>query len=479
MEASERTGDAVLNGINAASGEYLLPPLSLEALSHVAAGEALDPGEAEALRARYASLTSTYLGVIEGVDPADLAQAGWGIVFAHDADPAVRDALKPLIQHRQEQAAATNEARFRQYVEADGYRPGETSRDFLVRSGVAPAQPADPDKMPYYLLLVGDPESMPYRFQYQLDVVYAVGRLDFDSPEGYARYAQSVIQSEMGPPRPATMTLFGTRNEDDKATAMSADHLVAPLAASLPGKSPGWSIDSQIGDTATKADLGELLGGPRTPSILFSASHGIAFPNGDPRQLDHQGSPLCQDWPGPLQWKRDIPPEFYLSAEDVGDDADPSGLLAFFFACYGAGTPRSDEFAQQALAASPEIAPHAFVGRLPQRLLAHPKGGALAVVGHVERAWGYSFMWPRVGEQLETFQSTLLAVMKGKRLGAAIEYFNDRYAALATELEDEKQNLEYGALPDPTSISGLWTARNDARNYVILGDPAVRVPVSG
>ena len=128
---------------------------------------------------------------------------------------------------------------------------------------------------------------------------------------------------------------------------------------------------------------------------------------------------------------------------------------------------------------APQIAPHAFVGGLPRRLLAHPKGAALAVIGHVERAWGYSFMWPRVGEQLDTFESTLSAVMNGKRLGAAIEYFNDRYAALTTELEDEKDNLQYGAIPDPMGISGLWTARNDARNYVILGDPAVRIAVRG
>ena len=67
------------------------------------------------------------------------------------------------------------------------------------------------------------------------------------------------------------------------------------------------------------------------------------------------------------------------------------------------------------------------------------------------------------------------SVMKGATLGVAIEYFNDRYAALTTELEDEKDNLRYGAIPDPMGISGLWTAKNDARNYVILGDPAVRL----
>jgi hypothetical protein len=475
MGGGELAPEVSFNGINAASGDYLLPLLGVDVVSRIATGEQLDPNEVQELRARFAGLSGTFLGVIEGIDPNNLAEAGWGMVFAPGIDPAVRDALKPLVEHRREQASAVNEGRFREFVDTDAYRPGEASRDFLIRNGSGPGQPANPDKVPYYLLLVGDPESIPYRVQYQLDVTYAVGRISFDTPEEYARYAQAVVQAEMGPARPAKAAFFGTRNPDDKATALSADHLVTPLSAALAQKVPGWSFTSLIGDQATKAALTTVLGGSETPTLLFSATHGIAFPKDDERQLPHQGSPLCQDWPGPLQWRTAIPPDFYFSADDVGDDANVSGLVAFLFACYGAGTPKTDDFAQEALGASPDIAPHAFVGRLPQRLLSHPKGGALAVVGHVERAWGYSFTWPRAGEQLDAFESTLSSVMKGATLGVAIEYFNDRYAALTTELEDEKDNLRYGAIPDPMGISGLWTAKNDARNYVILGDPAVRL----
>jgi hypothetical protein len=465
----------VFNGINGADGNYLMPPMEPEYFSRFAlGGESLDQQQLKELIWRRKQTTEIHLGVKEGVNPKNLAETGWGVIFAHNADPAIREALSGLLDLRKEQATRKNGRYYQEFSGISAYRTGESKQEFLARHGVGPG-PADPELVPYYLLIVGDPSVIPFRFQYQLDVQYAVGRIHFDKVEEYARYARSVTMAETNnTPRPHRAVFFGVENPDDKATELSANELVKPLASAVAMDQPEWQIETLVKEDTSKARLGQVLGGSQTPALVFTASHGMGFPNGDGRQLRHQGALLCQDWPGVKAWRQSIPSSFYFSADDVGENSQLQGLFAFHFACYSAGTPRLDDFAHQVNQRG-AVAPQPFIARLPQRLLAHPKGGALAVIGHVERVWGCSFKWKQTGRQLQVFRSTLKRLMEGHPVGSALEFFNERYAELSADLSSELEEIKFGKVPDDLALSDMWTANNDARSYAIIGDPAVRL----
>jgi DNA/RNA endonuclease G (NUC1) len=475
-----RDGKLVFNGINGATGEYLLRPMSPAEVAALARGGAADPARLDDLQRRVNERKQRNYLVRRNVDPNNLEEAGWGVIFTHDADPGIREALRPLLQLRRGQASRRQEQRYREYTGSLGYRPGETNQAFVARQGMGPG-PVDPDRVPYYLLIVGDPEAIPFSFQYQLDVQYAVGRIWFDAAADYARYAESVVRAESGDmPRVARRAvLFGTQNPDDVATGISAEYLVKPLADIVPARlragQPAWDVQTVIGEEATKARLARLLGGgAETPGLLFTASHGMGFPLNDPRQAASQGALLCQDWPGPMAGLGEIRPDFYFGGDDVPTSARLDGLIAFLFACYGAGTPQRDEYPTTVGRPPEQIAPRAFVASLPRRLLGR---GALSAVGHVERAWGCSILWDEAGQQIGAFEDALGALMEGQPVGLALEGMNQRYADVGVALNKQLEDIRFGAQPDEADLAAKWIANNDARAYVIIGDPAVRLPL--
>ena len=121
-----------------------------------------------------------------------------------------------------------------------------------------------------------------------------------------------------------------------------------------------------------------------------------------------------------------------------------------------------------------------FVARLPQRLLAQ---GALATVGHVERTWGYSFLWKGVGLQAQAFELALLAMLAGLPIGMAMESFGRRALDLNLELVETLDARRLSRAVDSAELAGLWAdlrwpafitlAALGAAVYV-LGSPAVR-----
>ncbi|MCB0192027.1 MAG: hypothetical protein KDJ65_08795 [Anaerolineae bacterium] len=500
------------NGINASTGTYGLEPMTEKQLLTAIKGETLLPNtevnyldtkndqvklrefrkKRAELQAQCSAETNTeklaefqakinkvqeeidkreHLGVAAHIDPTNLQQTGWGIIFTEKADLVIQEALSELIEWRRPQAGEF----FKIFAGDGGYRAGDTYLTFLNRHGAGPG-PVDPVKgVPYYLLLVGSPAEIPYQFQYQLDVQYGVGRIHFDTLDEYARYARSVVLAEKGEVRLSRRAgFFGVTNPNDRATALSTKHLIKPLHKTFSKRKEDWTCDLFAGEQATKSQLSQLLGGEQTPALLFTASHGVECTPDDKLQLLHQGALVCQDWEGPEDHTGPLTQDLYFAGDDLTDDTNLLGLMTFHFACYGAGTPQFDEFAGLQKQKK-TIAKQPFLAHLPRQLLSH---GALAAVGHVERAWGHSFFWTGVGEQLPVFESALEVLLNGAPIGLAVEYFNERYAELATIVNEDLLQFDFLAEEYQLRVPGYWTACADARNYIIVGDPAARLPIA-
>lgn len=392
------------------------------------------------------------------IPPGDLAQAGWGVVFPSDGDPNIRAALAPLLRHRQEQAG--------ELFQELSYRKGEGVAVFRsrLRTGFGPV---DPNKIPYYLLLVGDPSEIPHGFQAGLDIPHAVGRLVLPSVEAYSRYAEAVRDAERAAgAHAAKLAIFGPTHEGDKATKLCEERMTTPLSEVFARRSGGQLERAVIGHTATQNAFLELLESPAA-SLVLAAGHGVYYDVGHHLQRRLQGSLVCADWP-----RKGAPIEMdhILESSVIPSTMSLAGRIFFFFGCYTAGTPQLNSFDPGPRAQRRLLTETPFSANLPQVLL---ERGALAVIAHVDQAFPDAFLWEKYG-QLGIFEDALASMLDGNPVGLALEGFGERYAQIAVEMVESQNELGDGDIASLTPLL-LWTAYHDARGIAVLGDPAVRL----
>jgi hypothetical protein len=413
---------------------------------------------------------------IADIDPNDLAKAGWCVLFGKNTDPKIKAALEPLLRLRESQAGRL----FKVFEGASAVQPGEDARGWIERHGASLAV-VDPDLgVPLYVLLAASPEEIPFEFQYLLDLYWCVGRLHFDAPEDYAAYAESVVAYETAAtvPNRKRATMFTVRNDGDRATGLLHDDVIEPMVKGANGVRPlagvkGFQVTPVLAEEATKERLTSILAGKEAggvPPFLFTGSHGVKFKMTDPQQRNKQGAILCQDWPGFGAAAQ----EHLFTAADLPPDARLEGLIHFFFACYGGGCPTHDQFGLASGETPRQLVSEPIVARLPQRMLLQ---GALASFAHVDRAWAYSFQSSRRRPQTQEMRNVMVRILQGQRLGQAIDDFNMRWAALSAELQEVMNTREsFGdQLVSSAELANRYVARNDARNYIVIGDPAVRL----
>lgn len=474
------------NGIDATTGDYLIGPMKESDASRIAVDHPQDKNMVNAISNAKRQREAEHLGGAFDIELKDVTQAGWAIVFHQDEDQAVKDALAPLIEHRRKQIGDDS------IVKVLEYRDGEQVISWLARHKIK-FGPVEPEKVPYYVLIAGSPGRIPFAFGQALDVIYAVGRLHFNAVDQYQRYVQSVLEYDRpaGVPNCKEIVFWGPRNKNDKPTKLSSEHLIKPLALGAEGEKSIIERAAKFSKVAYTGKLFDpenstkenLLGvfrpddGPNAgkpgPCLLFTASHGIGWPNGHENQAAAQGALLCQDFPG--RGLGPLKPDHYFAAADLPKDARVHGLVCFHFACFSAGTPEADRFSYDPGAPPQALAPNPFFSALPQALLSHPNGGALGVIGHVERAWQNSIITAGAGTQLLPFENAIGFIVGGLPLGWALKEFNDVFSASSVDLTNQIRDKNAGLEVSDRKLAGLWLERNDAEGYVLFGDPAVRV----
>ena len=432
------------------------------------------------VQARGQAGAADFQAIADVDDPNDLAKAGWSILFPKGQDPAIREALEPLIEHRRKQVLEQDGSDQRLFCVFNGdeaYRPGETVRIWLERFNLGLAIVDPLLGVPLYLTLVGGPEDIPFEFQYLLDTYWCVGRISLETPDEYRAYAERVVAYETAATirQAKRVAVFNVANLGNRATGLLHNQVAVPLVegtkSSKPlGEKQNYTLQSYLGDNATQENLRKLLDGQQPggrPALLFTGSHGAAYPLGDPLQRERQGAIICQDWEG-----GSVQPEHCFSAANINEDTQLDGLIHFFFACYGGGCPTLDTYSRSAQAPQ-KIMEKPIVARLPQKMLA---AGALASLAHIDRAWSYSFQVGRGAAQVQEFRNVMTRLLRGDRIGYATDQFNLRWTILGAELTDAMRQRD--SSPERVSdavLANRWVARDDARNYLVLGDPAVHL----
>jgi hypothetical protein len=414
-------------------------------------------------------------GIADGLNADDLSQAGWGIVFPTNMDAnekqAIRQALMPLLKLREQQAGQF----FMIFDGPTGYRDGDNADAWVAQRGGGMFDVVPGQGLPYYLMLIGSPDDIPFDFQYNLDMFYGVGRLYFRTPEEYGIYAANMVRFEQSTtPQNRIFALFNTQNPGDRATGLLHDQVAIPLLNGAQGLKPlgeslGYTTFPRLADDASKAELLKILRGQSdggAPALLYTGSHGVDF-SGNPAQIDKQGALLTQDWSG-----GPAGPDTYFTADEVPGDAKTLGLIHYMFACYGAGCPQFDSYTGTG-AQGQRISNSTFVARLPQKLLL---SGAQAVIGHIDRAFAYSFQNTLGQPMFQGFRGPMARILQGRRVGDAMDVVDQRWTALSTGLFQMLINRQAlpSSVPDAL-LANRWVARDDARNYIVLGDPAARL----
>jgi hypothetical protein len=247
-------------------------------------------------------------------------------------------------------------------------------------------------ELPYYLLIYGGPEVVPWRLQYVLNATRCVGRLPFEG-EQLANYVAALTNNFADEPAdPYTSVTWAADHGAEDITRLMRTQIALRVHRE-------FKRDPEIGDRAifldgaTKVEdgLGERLIDvvqARRPGLIITTSHGQTGPSLDPGEMARKlGVPVDQT-------------NLALDVNALVKSWEPSGAVWYCHACCSAGSDSPSVFEPlfsettdvgRLLRAVAGLGPR--VAPLPLALLG-AKRPLRAFIGHVEPTFDWTLQNP-------------------------------------------------------------------------------------
>jgi len=426
-----------------------------------------------------------------GGDPNDLASQRWGVIAPKGPiGDRLLALIEPLRQWREQQQGAPVRC-FRVPPNLTGPQAARW-KSIVLRDEAIPEQ-----EWPRYLLMLGDLDQVSLELQQALGSDAFVGRLAFRDERGLAAYVDKVLRWERAPSAASrARSLFFTAHDGTSATQVGYHQLILPSLQACRARQQKGEFTADIQEVGGPDDWSptHLLSqvADARPGVLLSVSHGAGAPRHGWSSMSEQQA---------LQGAMCLGRGERLLAEDVASRPFLPGGLWVYLACFGGGTSQTSSYfhwlhrlqesgvqtgrPEAVLASLPRPGEPPFIAALPQAALANPNG-PLALIAHVDLAWSYGFsdLDTQVRSRASRFLGLLRELVEGRRVGVGLSALL-RFASeanLELTLLEDREEAERAAGRDSTQDGirrgHLWMMRQDVSGYVLLGDPAVRLPLA-
>ena len=402
-------------------------------------------------------------------------EVGWGLVLPENEEISVADRasgadapepIRELLKARE----GSPVFRYRPDLHNRFLRRYTTSPPPLDKQDVAIAgslRGTGPGRLPWYLLLCGSPEVLPWDLQYVLNTAAFAGRLDLDEA-GLAHYVDALIQGwKDASCRPEQPVVWTVDHGHPDITFLMRHAIAEPVAAALKGDSEiGDGLLRLAGKDATASGLIDALAA-RQPALLVTTSHGLTGPLADPDRMAEQLGFLVD------HLRASLGPEELLAKWQ------PDGAIWYAHACCSAGSDKRTRYkGLVAEGSSVEkvlegvAALGARVAPLPRKLLGAEKP-LRAFVGHVEPTFNWTLQSPETGQILtSTIQKALYNdLYSAKPVGMAFDRVYRHVGELLAQWRNAVDEVDLGIPGARTAALRSQLTALDRQSMVILGDP--------